>query len=188
MIKDKLLTNLRTSLEKIRVEEKEVSLEYPANPDFGDFATSIALKLAKTLKKNPFQIAEDIKKNFPKDNLIEKIEVIKPGFINFWINTNYFLDSSRKIIEEKFDFAEFHLGKNKKIMVEFAHPNTHKLFHIGHLRNISSGEALSRILMVVGNTVIRTNYQGDVGLHIAKCLYKIKSPHFAKASRGKQKL
>src|SRR3990167_3559311 len=173
MLKDKLLKNLTAALKKIGIEGVEINLEHPANPDFGDYATSIALKLAKTLKKNPFQIAEDIKKNFPKDNLIEKIEVIKPGFINFWINTNYFLDSSRKIIEEKFDFPEFHLGKNKKIMVEFAHPNTHKLFHIGHLRNISIGESLVRILEAVGNKIIRTNYQGDVGLHIAKCLYKV---------------
>ena len=67
------------------------------------------------------------------------------------------------------------MGKNKKIMVEFAHPNTHKLFHIGHLRNISIGESLVRILEAVGNKIIRTNYQGDVGLHIAKCLYKVKS-------------
>ena len=175
MIKDKLLTNLRTALEKIRVEEKEVSLEYPSNPDYGDFATSIALKLAKTLKKNPLQIAEDIKKNFPKDDLVEKVEVIKPGFINFWINSNYFLDFARKTTEGTFDFPEYHLGKNKKLMIEFAHPNTHKLFHIGHLRNISIGESLVRIFEAVGNKVIRSNYQGDVGLHIAKTLWSMKN-------------
>ncbi len=60
-------------------------------------------------------------------------------------------------------------------MVEFAHPNTHKLFHIGHLRNISTGEAMVRILEAVGNKIIRTNYEGDVGLHIAKCLYGVKN-------------
>ncbi|OGK13575.1 arginine--tRNA ligase [Candidatus Roizmanbacteria bacterium RIFCSPHIGHO2_01_FULL_37_16b] len=175
MIKEKLLKNLGVVLKKIGVEEKEINLEHSANPNFGDYATSIALKLAKTLNKNPFQIAEEIKKNFSKNNFIEKIEVVKPGFINFWINTNYFLNYARKITQEIFDFPSFHLGKNKKIMIEFAHPNTHKLFHIGHLRNISSGEAICRILQAVGNNVIRANYQGDVGLHIAKCVYKLKS-------------
>ncbi len=58
-------------------------------------------------------------------------------------------------------------------MVEYAQPNTHKLFHIGHLRNITSGETIVRIFQVLGNKVIRTNYQGDVGLHIAKCLWAI---------------
>lgn len=175
MLKNKLSEKIKDALKKLDVEEIEINLEHPANPDFGDFSTSIALKLAKILKKNPLQIAQEVIKNLPKDDLIEKVEDVKPGFINFWIDQKYFLDSARKISQEKFDFPSYHLGKNKKIMIEFAHPNTHKLFHIGHLRNISTGESLVRILEMVGNKVIRTNYQGDVGLHIAKCLYKVKS-------------
>ena len=53
-------------------------------------------------------------------------------------------------------------------MVEFAHPNTLKLVHIGHMRNLSTGEAVVRLLEATGNKVVRSNYQGDVGLHIAK--------------------
>ncbi len=63
--------------------------------------------------------------------------------------------------------------KGKTIMVEFAHPNTHKAFHIGHLRNITTGETIVRLLQSQGNRVIRANYQGDVGMHIAKCLYAL---------------
>lgn len=59
----------------------------------------------------------------------------------------------------------------KQVMVEFAHPNTHKAFHIGHLRNITTGEAMVRLLESQGHEVIRANYQGDVGMHIAKALY-----------------
>lgn len=62
-------------------------------------------------------------------------------------------------------------GRALSIMVEFAHPNTHKAFHIGHLRNIATGESIIRLLESQGNRVIRVNYQGDVGMHIAKCLY-----------------
>ncbi len=61
----------------------------------------------------------------------------------------------------------------KRIMVEFAHPNTHKAFHIGHLRNITTGESIVRLLESQGNEVIRVNYQGDVGMHIAKALYAL---------------
>jgi arginyl-tRNA synthetase len=61
----------------------------------------------------------------------------------------------------------------KKIMVEFAHPNTHKAFHIGHLRNITTGESIVRLLESQGHEVIRANYQGDVGMHIAKALYAL---------------
>jgi len=61
----------------------------------------------------------------------------------------------------------------KTILVEFAHPNTHKAFHIGHLRNITTGEAMVRLLESQGNHVVRVNYQGDVGMHIAKALYAL---------------
>jgi len=64
-------------------------------------------------------------------------------------------------------------GNPKTIMVEFAHPNTHKAFHIGHLRNITTGESIVRLLESQGNRVVRANYQGDVGMHIAKALYAL---------------
>jgi len=71
--------------------------------------------------------------------------------------------------------VDIHVGEAvstaKRIMVEFAHPNTHKAFHIGHLRNITTGESIVRMLEATGHEVIRVNYQGDVGMHIAKCLW-----------------
>lgn len=183
MIKDEILKNLNEALtvilrqaqDDIDIDDKFIDLQPPANPEFGDYSTSVSLKLTKILNKSPMEIAEEIKKNLSKTDSIEKIEILKPGFINFWISNKYLIDFARKLSNEEFDFPIFHLGKNKKIMVEFAHPNTHKLFHIGHLRNISTGESLVRLLEVVGNKVIRTNYQGDVGLHIAKCLYGIRN-------------
>jgi arginyl-tRNA synthetase len=69
--------------------------------------------------------------------------------------------------------SSVHSPQSLRIMVEFAHPNTHKAFHIGHLRNITTGESIVRLLSAVGNDVIRVNYQGDVGMHIAKALYGI---------------
>ena len=173
MIREKLLHALGETLNKIGSNEFAPDLNPPTNPAHGDYSTSVALKLTKQLKKSPLEIAEEIKKHFPSSKYVEKIEVVKPGFIIFWINENVFLDFAQKLAKEKIDFPAYHLGKNKKIMVEFAHPNTHKLFHIGHLRNISTGEAIVRIFAAVGNNVIPVNYQGDVGLHIAKCLYGI---------------
>jgi arginyl-tRNA synthetase len=175
MIKEQIIKNLQDYLTKISVRNIEIDLQPPTNSEFGDYSTSVALKLTKLIKKNPMEIAEKIKKNFPKNDYIDKIEVIKPGFINFWIKKNHLLDFGSKLVADKFDFPKYYLGKNKKIMIEYAHPNTHKLFHIGHLRNISTGESLVRIFEEVGNKVIRSNYQGDVGLHIAKCLYGIRN-------------
>lgn len=173
MIKEEILNNLGVTLKKLGVSET-IILEIPTNSDFGDYSTSIALKLSKQMKKNPFEIAQMIIDSLPKTKFVEKVEAIKPGFINFWLSHEFLLDKLKKISEANFTFPPFHLGKNKKIMIEYAHPNTHKLFHIGHLRNITTGESIVRILEAVGNKIIRVNYQGDVGLHIAKCLYKIK--------------
>lgn len=173
MIKEKILENLQSVLNKLDIKDVDVTLEKPANSDFGDYSTSVALKLTKQLKKNPMLIAQDLINNFPKTELIKKVEIIKPGFINFWIADVQLINQLTKIVETGFIYPKYYLGKNKKVMVEFAHPNTHKLFHIGHLRNISTGESVVRILEAVGNKVIRGNYQGDVGLHIAKCLFGI---------------
>ena len=175
MIKDKILKNLKLALEKMGVYDVEPEIDYPANSDFGDYSTSVPLKLTKLLKKNPLEIAQKIVNSLSKDQIVEKVEVVKPGFINFWIDPNHLLEQVMNSSQNKFSFPYYYLGKNKKIIVEFAHPNTHKLFHIGHLRNISTGESLVRIFESVGNKVIRANYQGDVGLHIAKCLWKVKN-------------
>lgn len=175
MIKDEILKNLATTLEKINVKDVTPTLEKPANSDFGDYSTSLPLKLNKQLKKNPMIIAEEIVKYFPQNDSIKKIEIVKPGFINFWLSDVQLINRLTEIVEKEFTYPKHYLGKNRKIMVEFAHPNTHKLFHIGHLRNISTGESIVRILEAVGNNVIRSNYEGDVGLHIAKCLFGIKN-------------
>jgi arginyl-tRNA synthetase len=176
MIKDEILKNLLQVLNKLNIKDIDVQLEQPANPDFGDFSSSVALKLTRDLKKNPVDIAEEIAKNLPKNPNIKKVEVIKPGFINFWISDEFLKKNIHDLLEkEKINYPEYHLGKNKKVMVEFAHPNTHKLFHIGHLRNISTGESVVRILEAAGNKIVRSNYEGDVGLHIAKCLFGIKN-------------
>src|SRR3990167_8854933 len=175
MIKNKIQKNIKKALKEMGFVEDEIPLEHPSNQSFGDFSSSIALKLTKKFHKNPLQIAEEIKKHFPKDDTIEKIEIIKPGFINFWLAKKYLTDVASSFAQEKFDFPPHHLGPNKKIMIEFAHPNTHKLFHIGHLRNISIGESLIRILEESGNKMIRSNYKGDVGLHIAKTLWYVKN-------------
>ncbi len=174
MIKDEIKKKLEKILEKMGVKNQKVTIEQPANPSFGDYSSSISLKLTKTLKKNPLTIAQEIANNFPKDDLVEKVKAVKPGFINFTVTSNALLNSTKDFSQNKFDYPTYHLGPNKKIMIEFAHPNTHKLFHIGHLRNISIGESLVRIFEAVHNKVIRSNYQGDVGLHIAKCLWFLK--------------
>jgi len=127
---------------------------------------------------NPRQLAEEIAEKLRSDKkfseIVEKIEVAGPGFINFFLSKKYLTENLQEILKTGERYGTSEIEKGKKVMVEFAHPNTHKAFHIGHLRNITTGESLSRILAAAGNEVIRVNYQGDVGLHIAKALWGIR--------------
>jgi len=140
---------------------------------FGDYSTNVAMILAKKLGKNPFELATQIVGAIKPDEVIEKAIAVKPGFVNIWVTKDVLMVPLKAAAEATFQVPSFHYGPAKKVMVEFAHPNTHKLFHIGHLRNISTGESVVRMLETVGNTVIRSNYQGDVGMHIAKCLWGV---------------
>lgn len=113
---------------------------------------------------------------------IERIEVVPPGFINVFLSEARLITLASRVLKEAERYGTSHtlvslqleeMGEvsPRHIMVEFAHPNTHKAFHIGHLRNITTGESLIRILEATGHKVMRVNYQGDVGMHIAKCLW-----------------
>jgi len=157
----------------VDTSEQSITLSIP-QLQFGDYSSNISMILGKKLKRNPFELAEEIAKEIISDEYIEKAVAVRPGFVNFWIHSKKLSESVQNIIQKKIEIQPYHFGTEKKVMVEFAHPNTHKLFHIGHLRNISTGESIVRLLEAVGNTVIRTNYQGDVGMHIAKCLWGIK--------------
>lgn len=139
-------------------------LEVPPQ-GLGDYAFPCFI-LSKKLKKTPQDIAKSLanKIKLPKD--IEKVE-FKGSYLNFFVNKDLFSKDVVKKIDKNYG-----KGKGKtKLMVEFAHPNTHKGLHIGHVRNICIGEALSRILKYYGHKVYKTNYQGDVGPHIGKCLW-----------------
>ncbi len=172
MIEEKIIEKIKEALKKIGYQKDLViELEIPKNKHFGDLSTNVSFKLAKDLKGNPYQIALKIKDNLSPIENVKKIEVVKPGFINFFIADDYYLDLIKRF------FASDFLPKNKlqkKIIIEFGQPNTHKIPHIGHLFSYIYGESLARIFEFCGNKIYRVNYQGDIGLHVAKCLYKVK--------------
>ncbi len=150
--------------------EKAIKLEVPKDTKFGDFACNIAMQIVKEVSKNPREIAQEIIDNIPENEFIEKVEIAGPGFLNITVKSEIIAEILSNINEKYGNSEEL---KGKKIMVEFAHPNTHKAFHIGHLRNICLGESLVRIINSQGTKAFRANYQGDVGLHVAKCLWAI---------------
>lgn len=147
------------------------SVEMPVSIEHGDFTTNLALVASKELGKAPIAIASEMVEKLTTKGMagIEKIDVAKPGFINFHLAQSYLVDYLQTVLKPQEKRTGFLSGK--KIMVEFTDANPFKELHIGHLYSNIVGESTSRILEANGAEVIRVCYQGDVGLHVAKSLW-----------------
>lgn len=174
MIYDEIKAKLNQALEKSGIKLDRVDLTHPTNINFGDYSTNVAFQGSKTLGKNPYETAQIIASHIDKGDLIEKVEVIKPGFINLWISKDRLLSELNSILEQKERYGHTNKLKNKKVMVEFTDPNPFKEFHIGHLYSNIVGESLARLMSAIGTQVKRANYQGDVGIHVAKSIWGLK--------------
>ncbi|OGZ69372.1 MAG: arginine--tRNA ligase [Candidatus Staskawiczbacteria bacterium RIFCSPHIGHO2_02_FULL_42_22] len=175
----KTVSNLYSDLRDRANQSIDVSVEKPKEAMHGDYSTNIALVLAKQLKKNPNDVAQkivsEINQLLIRENkqsgrvMFKKVEVVG-GFINFFINDEIFNKNIKGILKNKHFGKNQHL-KNQKVMVEYTDPNILKEFHIGHLMSNTIGESISRIFEFQGAKVKRVNYQGDVGLHVAKAIW-----------------
>ncbi|MFH0987636.1 MAG: arginine--tRNA ligase [Patescibacteria group bacterium] len=140
-----------------------INIDYPPRKEYGDYSTTLPLDLAKVLKKNPLKIAEDIFSLVKKEKLsiFKKIEVIKPGFINFFIRENYFRKELEKVLEEKENFGKINIGKGKNTNVEFISANPTGSLHIGNGRGAFFGDVLSSLLSFAGYEIDREYYIND---------------------------
>jgi arginyl-tRNA synthetase len=143
-------------------------------PQFGDFTTNVAMQLAKSLGKNPRQIGEEIAQQLRTDiDLITEVTLAGPGFINIKVNDNYYQAIINKVIEQGDNYGRNSTNKGKTILAEYSDPNPLKPLHAGHLYTTLVGDSVARLLEATGAKVIRLNYGGDVGPHVAKTLWAI---------------
>jgi len=142
-------------------------LEAPPKPDLGDFAFP-CFRLAKALRKAPPKIAADIVAGLPEGSIVASGQAAGP-----YLNVRLDLGRAAAVVlpELAGGMAEPTVTQKSKVMVEYSQPNTHKAFHVGHMRNVCLGDALVRLLRADGYEVVAANYLGDVGAHIAKCLW-----------------
>jgi arginyl-tRNA synthetase len=150
----KRLFDLDIAIELTRPDEK-----------FGDFATNIALQLATATTKNPRAIAEQLLSEIEKVQSVAHIRVAGPGFINITLKNTALISMIQANVST--------YNEGKRVLLEYSCPNAFKELHTGHLYQTIVGDAIGRILEATGVTVFRANFGGDVGLHVAKCLYGI---------------
>ncbi|MBR3255363.1 MAG: arginine--tRNA ligase [Clostridia bacterium] len=143
-------------------------IEVPKNTDNGDYAFP-CFNLAKTLKKAPQAIAEEIldKLNFESD-IIVNIEVAG-GYLNFYINKNIFIAETLQKIS-KTEPGKSNIGEGKTVLIDYSAPNIAKPFHIGHLKTTVIGGALYKIYKQLGYNVVGINYLGDYGTQFGKLI------------------
>ena len=169
VISNLLIKALKKEGIALKKEEVEKFIEFPPSPEMGDYAFPCFF-LADKLKQSPDEIAIDIRgniANFPDE--LEDIQTKGP-YINFFLNRK---TMALNLIEEVKSLGKKYGKlnvKKEKTMVEFPSPNTNKPLHLGHLRNMTIGESVSRILEFNGEKVIRANLNNDRGIHICKSM------------------
>ena len=147
------------------IEEKfniktEVSLTRP-RPEFGDFATNIAMQLAGKLSKNPREIAEELAGELSKNEIFENVEIAGPGFLNLRVSAK----ELEKILSQEFSdrFGSNNEGEGKLALIDGPSPNMAKPYSVGHLRPGNQGWAAKKLLEFSGWKVITDNHLGDYG-------------------------
>ena len=148
---------------EISIEKEDIKIEYTRDLIHGDFASNIAMLLAKKNKCNPRELANKISENLPQTDFIARTEIAGPGFINFFLNQNAYLSVVLDILEKGTSFGNSNIGNNQPILIEFVSANPTGPLHIGHGRGAAYGDAISNLLNKIGFDVDREYYVNDSG-------------------------
>jgi arginyl-tRNA synthetase len=170
MAVDKLQAEIERALRDMGVQDGvSVVLERPRNPEHGDWATNVALTLAKPLRKAPRQIAEELVQRIdPAGAGIRSAEVAGPGFINFRLSTDYLREGLARIVREGDAYGRSDAGQGQPVVVEFVSANPTGPLHVGHGRQAALGDAVTELLAWAGWKVHREFYYNDAGEQINK--------------------
>ena len=162
----------------------DIKLEKPENEEFGDYSSNVALTLFGKSEQNkafksPRDLAQDLADKLNKDkklkDIVIKIDVAGPGFINFSLRKEILFDTLLNVLSYKDTFRYTSKNKHKKVIVEYSSPNIAKPFTIGHLRSTIIGDAIANLLEATGWEVFRDNHLGDWGTQFGKQIYAIKA-------------
>lgn len=164
-MKELLKELIKKSIINLTTSDIEIEISKPAMRENGDYSSNIAMKLAKELKRNPLEIANDIVSNINDEN-IDTIEVKAPGFINFFLKKDYLFNNLNKVLEEKDKYGSSNIGNNKKINIEYVSANPTGILHLGNARGGAYGDSLARVMRFSGYDVTTEYYINDLGNQI----------------------
>lgn len=157
------ITSLQTQGELPEEIALDIQIEHTRDPSHGDYASNVAMMLAKPAKKNPRQIAQSIISQLPSDKDVLKVNIAGPGFINFFINPLSQHAVISDILQQGVRFGTSNIAKGKKVQVEFVSANPTGPLHVGHGRGAAYGATVSNLLTAIGYDVHREYYVNDAG-------------------------
>lgn len=158
-----------SKITKIDKNELYEYIEMPSDNKMGDYAFP-CFRLAKTMKKSPQIIANELKDGISLGNEFEKVEVIN-GYINFFVNNKKLVENVLEEVEEKREnYGSSEIGEGKNIVIDYSSPNIAKPFHIGHLRTTILGNSLYKMYKFLNYNCVGINHLGDWGTQFAKLI------------------
>lgn len=150
--------------------DSSVQLSRP-EPEFGDYATNVAMQLAGRVSKNPREVAETIAEALRQLGELSEVTVAGPGFINIRVSDGVLNTELEKMTIG--DYGKSHAFDGKVVITEYSDPNPFKVLHAGHFYTSVIGDAISNLIEQAGGAVHRVNFGGDVGLHVGKTMWAI---------------
>lgn len=170
-----LRTAIKEALVALNLPEVDFAIEHPADLAHGDYACNVAMVLAKTAQKSPRSVAEEIKAKLEGQiEYIDRIEIAGPGFLNFYLAPDFFVQTLNQITEAGNAWGSNNEGKDEVVLVEYTSPNLFKPLHIGNLVGNIVGESLTRLFEFSGAKVKRLNYPSDIGPVVAKAVWGLR--------------
>ncbi len=170
LVKDTVAAIVATALEQANRDgvinadaAPDIEIERPNNPDHGDFATNLPLRLARAARSNPMQLAQLIAERIQPGSEIASVEAAQPGFINFRLSDQWLQRQVETVIAAGDGFGSAEAGAGRKVMVEFVSVNPTGPVHVGHTRGAVLGSALANTMQAAGYEVTREYYINDAG-------------------------
>ncbi|HWY26158.1 MAG TPA: arginine--tRNA ligase [Nevskia sp.] len=179
-MKPQILSLLRQALDPLLTgtgvaAPETINLEPTKDSRHGDFATNLALALAKPLGKPPRKLAEELVQALPASPLVARVEIAGPGFINFFLAAGAFQSLVAEILDRGAAYGRNNMGGGRKAMVEFVSANPTGPLHVGHGRGAAVGDSLARLLEAAGWDTSREFYYNDAGAQIANLALSVQA-------------
>ncbi len=167
--------------QKLKAKFPSIDFDILVPPDdkMGDYSTNAAFALAKSEGKGPMKVGEklvsDLRKDKDLSDIFEKVEVVKPGFVNFFLKKEFLQKRLAGVYKKLGSFGQSDTGRGKTVIVDYGGTNIAKPMHVGHLRSTIIGDGLANVYELLGYKVVRWNYIGDWGTQFGKLIaaYKL---------------